>query len=233
MELPNHIAVSGIAGQPIQYLWGLDVSRAIRHPLEDEHPRLAEACQSIGGRGALALLLAVAEWVAWRYAGIIDIRDACQRIEAGYSGVLNHTTAVLPEPSEPFPKEQGKAHGPLKLARMLITEAWDTYRAKPAFVAESLLSMVLLARHVVADHPAFEAWLSTTMRRTHALCPATEAPPPEQVALPPQFFAGAPADSPAQRAELWDAFLATIERTGHPYLTPPADGHLAATSTPN
>lgn len=226
MEMPKHIASTGIAGQPIQYLWGLDVSRAIRHPLDDEHVRLAEACRSLGGRGALALLLAVAQWVAWRYDGIIDARDAHLRIEAGFSGVLDHTTAVLPEPSEPFPKDQGKAHGPLKLARMLITEAWDTYRSKPAFVAESLLSMVLLARHVVADHPGFEEWLSATMRRTHALCPATDAPPPGQVALPPQFFADAPADTHAQRAALWDAFLAGIERQGQPYLrqadAPPA-----------
>ena len=147
-------------------------------------------------------------------------------------GVHDPRKASIPRPSEPFPKELGNVHGPLKLARILVTKAWTEHAAGGRFVAESLLSMVLLARHVLSDDAAYETWLSDAMRRAHAVCPANDVPLVQQPALPTQFFHATAADPSSSIEDRWARFFEGLDRSRHPYLLAEPDSRSHGYSGP-
>ncbi|AET93675.1 hypothetical protein BYI23_D001650 (plasmid) [Burkholderia sp. YI23] len=230
MEILSVIRDAGIAGAPLQYEWDVEVSRSITYPLEEEHPRLARAFELISDRAALALAMASAEWVAQRFEGIIDIGDALRRIEAGYAAVIDPRLATLPTPDEPFPDELQDAHGPLKLARMIITTAFEYMKDGEGVVDESL-SMALLARHVCPQRKKYDAWLSAVLKRAAKHYPYVEDEPPEhQSPVPREFFDLAPDWTPAHDTTELRAFLASLDPARNPYLI--ADEVLRAQRDP-
>ena len=225
MQILGPVRAAGIAGTPMKYKWNLEVSRAIRHPLDGEHPRLAKALGMVNLPAAFALVLANAEWVAWRFEGIIDIGDALARIEAGYAALADPRYADIPQPDEPFPAQLQDAYGPLKLARMLIPTACEYYRRRDPIVSAVALSMALLARHVCSNRVAFDKWLSAVLRNCHAHYPPSKPPSDEQGPLPRAFFE-APGhwDVAAGRA-LLAQFLAELDPAANPYLLSAQDLH--------
>ncbi|AQH03957.1 hypothetical protein A9R05_33845 (plasmid) [Burkholderia sp. KK1] len=231
MNLLNVIRHAGIAGAPLHYEWNIEVSRSITYPLEDEHPRLLRAFGLINDRAALALAMASAEWVAGRFEGIIDIGDAMARIEAGYAAVIDERLATLPKPSEPFPDDLQDAHGPLKLARMLISDTFGYFLKRSEGVVHASLSMALLARLVCPQPDAFDAWLSAALKRCHQHFPYVKGQPPEQQRpVPREFFDLAPDWTPAHATTELRAFLASLDPARNPYLI--ADEVLRAQRDP-
>jgi hypothetical protein len=186
LEMPAPIAAAGLAGKPVSHRWGRDISNDIMYG--DAPQRLAKAVESITEGAAIGLMMAVAEWVAWRFHGIVDITDPLLRLEAGYACCVDHQRADLPEPDEPFPKEHTNCHGPLMLAKLMISDLYkDLAGGMPDTANGWATNMIQLARHVAPPaRKAFDAWLEDTLRRTHELCP--DANPPEGIVLPRSFF---------------------------------------------
>lgn len=218
MQLLNAVRAAGISGAPMKYEWDLDVSREITYPLEEEHARLVYAFDMISERAAFALALANAEWVAGRFEGIIDISDALARIEAGYAAELDPRYVNLPEPAEPFPKKLQDAHGPLKLARMLISSSFGYYSRGEAAVNSEAMSMALLARHVCPKRKRFDAWLSGALRKLHVYFPDAQAPLSAQAPVPQVFFELDSDWDPVTVPQHLEAFLAGLDPTKNPYL---------------
>jgi hypothetical protein len=218
MKIPTDIEAAEVAGKPLTYAWNLEVSRAIRHPLDTEHRRLANALSLLDEHACFALVLACAEWVAWRLSSIIDVDDALARIEAGYAALVDPRYAEIPLPKEPFPQVQRDAHGPLMLARILLSQALGYHAQGDRIVAAVTLSMALLARHVCPEPKAFDAWLSGALRRCHQFFPASASDVAKSPRIPPQFL---------DLTTTWDAgaatiavqhFLASLDPAANPYL---------------
>ncbi|QSN64242.1 hypothetical protein [Caballeronia sp. M1242] len=233
MNILQPIRDAAIAGAPMTYEWDLFVSRSIHHPLFEEHPRLMKAFMKLSVRAAFALTLAQAEWVAWRFEGIVDISDILHRIEAGYAALVDPRYAVLPTPDEPFPDDLQNAHGPVMLARMLLTSGFEYYRQCDAMDRAQGISMALLARHVCPDNAKFDKWLSEACKRCHAQSPAMDVPLVQQPAVPRELFELADDWDPATASALQDAFVKGLDPDTNPYLVSVARlRQLGVMSTP-
>lgn len=215
---PAHIHSAGVIGQPITYPWDTGESRKILWAAAEDYPSLAAAIMPISSRAGMALLAAVAEWVAWRYDGIIDISDALARIEATYVAAITPELVRMPMPDEPFPDDNGDAYGPLMLIRMLMSMGIDDARQDERVVLSRVFSAVLLARHVLSKPEVFERWLADVLRRANADYPATEVPPEQQPPIGPKFFlvGGEEALVPSERGADGLALQAAANRYLHP-----------------
>lgn len=234
MDIPEPIAAAGIAGAPVRHKWSTPVSDALMYPDEDTQPRLAHAMETIGERAAFGLAMALAEWVAWRCHGLIDIADALARIEAGYAAVIDPRYAVLPMPDEPFPKDRRELHGPLKQARMIISDAHADLSTDPDPVNGWAFRMALLAKHVVPQQAALEAWLTAALKRTFARYPLRDEPLSTQAPVARAFFfdPDSVAGDDLMRRAL-DDFLAGLDPSANPYLRTAAQLHaLGFAGTP-
>ena len=181
MQIPSHIDAAGVAGKSLTYTWNLDVSRAIRHPLDSEHLRLANALSLVDVHASFALVLASAE--CGSLGGFAASSTSTTRWRAG--GGLRRPGqphyAEIPLPKEPFPQDQQDAHGPLKLARILLSQAHGYYAQGDRIVAAVALSMVLLARHVCPQPKRLDAWLTGALRKCHQFFPRQSAKSRRQV----------------------------------------------------
>jgi hypothetical protein len=88
-QAPPDIARAGVIGPPISYEWSTDVPDDILWASDEEYPGLARAMTPLSLRAGMALLAATAQWVSWRYSGLVDIDDALQRVEAGYAAAVD------------------------------------------------------------------------------------------------------------------------------------------------
>lgn len=159
-------------------------------------------------------MLAVAEWVAWRYEGMVPLDDPLLRIAAGYAALADARYAASLEPDNDFPDDMQDAHGPLMLLRLPLSDAWPAFVDGDVAVYQYALSMALLARHVLPDARPFERWLSATLARCAQVAPRDTANRP----LPTRAFF----DAPAVRDEATAAYLHAL-RPGRNRYPQPAD----------
>jgi hypothetical protein len=205
-----------IAAAPPAYAWDYDISRAILYPLETEHVRLAEAFGRVDQRAAMALAAGIAEWVVRRLQGHGDVRDALWRVEAAYAAAVDPARAALEAWPEDYPEEPQPVYGPLEVAGMLLTNAWQALAADDTAVNTSAFQMALLAVHVLPDPGLFEGWLSDALRRLAAAHPWSQEPPSRQAPVPPTAL------SDGQGAQDgMSAFLAQLDPSANPYLRAP------------
>lgn len=233
LTVPSEILASGLCGAPFDYEWDTDVSDDIIFPAEDRLPRLAKAYWQCDQRTGYGLALATAEWSVWRFYGIVDLGDAQRRLEAGYAAVVDARYADLPEPDEPFPETLQDAHGPLKLARMLISSAHGYHLQGDSSVHAVGFSLALLALHLYATQAAvIEAWLERTLRRCHALHPPADVPLEAQRPVARAFFFS-PANAPDSAPTELNGFLAALKPAENRYLrSTDALRELGFTGTP-
>lgn len=221
--LPAHLAAARMAGEPIRYLWDSRVSDQIRWADDEGHPGLAQAL-ALDARAALGVAAAAGAWVSWRMHGLIEVDEALQRVEAAWVAMLDPQAVRMLRPGEPFPKDNTKAHGPLKLARILLTQAVDAARAGEASQVRAVaMSMVLLARQVVPDPAVFEFWLSEVLRRARQRYPEGST-----AAIAPVFFEpGFQGDEASLRAHR-DDWLRGVSAADNPFLDAQALAALQA-----
>jgi hypothetical protein len=218
LKLPSIVGNAGIGGAPVSYTWNTSVSTALRYPDEDEHARLAHAFERVADTAALAMTMALAEWIAWRFQGMVDVTDLLARAQAGYVFATAGGPVLIPQPTEPFPKSQTKIHGPLMLARMTVADACHDFTEDPKTAAGWAFRMALLALHVQPDQAPLQRWLEAALRRTHAVAPdgsGQSAVPP----LPRAFFFGSPTvDDHAVLAAQARQDANEAQRDGNPYI---------------
>jgi hypothetical protein len=83
------------------------------------------------------------------------------------------------------------------------------------------MGLALLVDHVSERHPAFETWLSETLRRAHARFPRTDPPPEQEPLVPKDFFQSDFAWRNGVAQESLDRFVKTLDPGTNPYLRSP------------
>lgn len=224
VEPPPVIATAGLIGRPLDYEWGVEQSRAIRAPLEDEFPRLQSALARIAARPCISLMAACLEWVTWRMSRTIVVEDALARCEAVYACAHDPGGLAISRPSEPFPREDQDFHGPLKLARMLASDLINDVQSSGEDLAIRgwVLSSVLLARHVAPyAHAVFDAWIEQAMRASARLGGGVDEPWASQSPMSRACLFGSVEITAAEHTDALRAEKELIEHSANPYLRSP------------
>lgn len=214
--IPPLFVPGPVVGAPLSYVWDPDIGLALMRPMPDEHVRLASAFRPLCERAAFAVLLATAEWILWRLHGHADLRDALQRMEAGYAALVDSRYARLPIPRGEYP-DPAEIHGPLDAMAHLMAEGFEAYFAGAAEVKQSAFCMALVARHVCPDPKLFERWLSTTLRTLAKHFPDEERPLQLQAVMARATFHDDVRPGTAAASAL-NAFLQSLDVSTNPYL---------------
>jgi hypothetical protein len=218
MQEPDYTAREAINSPVLGYEWDMKISRAIMVANPDRNARLDAALSLLSVDARMATVGAVGQWVVWRYQGIVDISDALLRIEAVFAQAVDPRYANVTQPDEPFPTDNQDAYGPLKAARMILAYASEAF-AKSRGVASFVISMILLARHVLPDKRPMEKWLQQVLKRAAALYPQSGPPPGRPPPSPRLFALDAVLSDDTLRDGLAE-FLASLDPGANRYLRP-------------
>jgi hypothetical protein len=124
----------------------------------------------------------------------------------------------------------------LRLAMIQLSSILVTLSAGEEGVHSTTMGLALLVDHVSERHPAFETWLSETLRRAHARFPRTDPPPEQEPLVPRIFFSRTLRGVTALRKNLWIASSrrwtqARIPTCARPIRCVLTDRHWAARSS--
>jgi hypothetical protein len=162
-EPPAYVKAAGVMGAPAKYEWNSDLAM----DLDDvENDRLYDAINETSFRAKMAIAAALTEWIAWRLHGHVDITEALQRVEAAWASVIDpkYTKSLDFQGSADDDTERVK--GPLEAALSHLGDAHEEYVHGSIYLAEPVMKLAMLARHLAPDKKRFDAWLSETLRRT-------------------------------------------------------------------
>jgi hypothetical protein len=167
-EPPAYVKAAGVIGAPAKYKWDSDLAM----DLDDvENDRLYDAINATSFRAKMAIAAAVAEWIAWRLHGHVDITDALQRVEAAWASVIDPKYAKNLEFQGSADDDTERAKAPLEAALSHLGDAYEEYSQGSIYLAEPVMKLAMLARHLAPDKKGFDAWLSETLRRTAKIFP--------------------------------------------------------------
>lgn len=226
--IPLRPAVAAnIADNRLVYEWDeWDVHEYFDFPNEDLERRLA----AISGRGAIALTLAVGEWICERYSQVSADPAPLQCLEAAWAEQMQPDLSGYIETEDD--EWRGVIRGPLSIVMTIANDALfcldedDETQIRAAW-------MTNLARHVLPRREAFEEWLAKVVDRL-ALYHPIEGSDAESLASD-EFSLGRPVarelfDSTEEfvsieESALIQRFLASVD-SQNPYLAMNAtDGH--------
>ena len=220
---PEYVKSAGIVGAPIKYKWNNDRGM----DLDDvQNDRLYDAVDASSFRAKMALAAVLTEWIAWRFDGHTDVTDALMRVEAAWAAVVDASYSkdleielVADDDSEPV-------KAPLESALNHLSDAHDQYVNGSIYLAEPVMKLGMLARHVAPDKKRFDHWLSATLARTAKVFPRgapydedsetydASAEPP----VPRAFFEGDFQYTPAAAKAAITRFLQHAKPAQNPYL---------------
>lgn len=115
-----------------------------------------DAMATISGRGAMALTLAVGEWICQRFAHLDGDPKPMQFLEAGWAEQMQPGLGAITEPDDD--DWRGVVRGPLSMVISIANDALFELHEDPC-VGDRVAWMANLARHVLPDCGAFEKWL--------------------------------------------------------------------------
>jgi hypothetical protein len=162
-EPPSYIKAAGVIGAPLKYKWNSDLAM----DLDDvENDRLYSAIDESSFRAKMAIASVLMEWVAWRFQGVVDITDALARAEAAWVSVIDPAYSKSLEFETNADDDAEKALAPLESALSDLGDAWTEYVKGSIYLAEPVMKLAMLTRHLMPDKKRFDEWLSTALRRT-------------------------------------------------------------------
>ena len=223
MELPKYIKALNLSAAPVDYTWDNDVSDIIWSVHDESSPRLAAAINPINGRAAFALGVSCSEWVVARVENHTDTMDALLRIEAGWAAIADWRYAKLPRPPANPPSAPQEFAGPLRLAMRLLSRAHQLLSAGSVDVNAKTQGLAMLVDHVAGRHPAFEPWLSESLRRCHDHYPDIGVPMEEDPLVPKEFFAPDFVWHDGIAQQSIEQLVLTLDPDRNHYLCPPEE----------
>lgn len=208
----------GIAAAPVDFRWSESTALGILDPPPTRLARLASRYAPLHPLAAFAMLLGAFEWVLWRFEGHGETTEFREMAQAGYLALSDPRRVRLDAYEEPEDSDASPVQGPLVTGACLLAEGFDLLAAGDERVKQSAFCMALLARHVVPDDDALQAWLADRLKAFAARYPASQdgaAPVLARAALSP----GGDLDAAALRAAQvqWRDALAT---TRNPWVQP-------------
>ncbi len=222
---PSCVSSASVIGAPIKYKWNGDIAMEI---LDAENDRLYDAIDSLSFKAKFAFGVLLTEWIVWRFQGHVDIADALLRIDAAWAGVVHPAYMTGLEFEGSADDDSEKILAPLEFALSNLGDIASDYAEGNIYLAETVMKQAVLARHVMPDKKAFEAWLTGTLKATAKVFPrgveydeasefhdaSNEAP------VPRQFFEPGFQYTEAAAARAFDDYLQTLVPAGNPYLRP-------------
>ncbi|MCI3953281.1 MAG: hypothetical protein K0R53_2780 [Burkholderiales bacterium] len=174
ISIPNHIATANVAGAPVKYKWNNDIGLKL-FASKDQNIRLYDAVDQADFRSKMGLGIAITEWIVWRLSGLADVLDALKRIEAAWATIARPGLAGGLQYTMNLDDDQEPVGGPLELALCNLGQLARRYEAGSVYLAEIVVKQAMLARHLLPDKKAFDAWLSEVLRAMAAKRPRTTA----------------------------------------------------------
>lgn len=116
-----------------------------------------DAMATISGRAAMALTLAVGEWICQRFSLLDADPQPMQFLEAGWAEHMRPGLGVSFEPDDD--DWRGVVRGPLSMVMSIANDALFELEEDPC-VGDRAAWMTNLARHVLPNCDAFEKWLA-------------------------------------------------------------------------
>jgi hypothetical protein len=177
----------------------------------------------VSGRGALALMLAVGEWICQRFSLLDADRRPMQFLEAGWAEQMQPGLGAYTDPEDD--EWRGIVRGPLLLTIKIANDGLFCLEEdnepghRPAWMSN-------LARRVLPGQDAFEKWLGTVLDLLAKHHPKAgsekESLPDDQFDLgrpvPRELFDTTKPYQPADEAQLITGFLQTVDPK-NPYLS--------------
>jgi hypothetical protein len=224
---PQYVEDNGVRSAALKYKWSADIGGAF-YAAEDENPRLYKAVDAANFKAKMSLGIAIAEWGVWRFDGHADINDARLRLDAAWASAIDvlYAKDLRVELTDEVHESGDRIRGPLELCLDGLGDTYAHFSTASIYLAEPITKQTKLVRHLAPQKPAFDAWLSDSLRRSTEVFPrnakydrktetydSSHEPP-----VPREFFeAGFAYSEGASKAAL-RAFLKTLDPDTNPYL---------------
>jgi hypothetical protein len=230
-QIPGYIEKAAIKGAPVKYKWTTDISLKF-YAAKDQNLKLSNAIRESNFKAKMAIGLAVTEWIAWRFDGILPVKDACQRTEAGWASVID------PAYAKPLTFELSRgihdkepAKGAMEVALAVLYIMSGRYQKGSIYLGESVTRQVVLAEYLIPNREAFRDWLSSSLRRAAQLFPRKVEydrntgiyDASHETPVPREFFEPGFEYSEAAAHEAWKRFLRTLRPAENFYLRTPEE----------
>jgi hypothetical protein len=161
LSKPHYIAAAPIADAKAEYPWDeWHVEEAYTPPDEE----LLERYGALTHRAQIAMTIATAEWVVFRFEKLSDDPAPLQVLEAAWAANVDLAHSVYIEPEDD--DWRGPIRGPLSMVISIVMDA--LYCADQTDdTAENPAWMSNLALRVLPEqaHPAFSAWRAACLER--------------------------------------------------------------------
>jgi len=220
LDAPRYIADADIAVPALNFTW---VTSDIRSYYLDIDEALFDRLNKLSDTGCMGLTLAIAEWIVHRFDGQNDDPIPLQFVEAGWASLVYPAYCVYTElPDDDW---RGPVREPLNMTVTIVNDGifCRDENPDPAVHPGWLRN---LARRVLDDTTAFDAWFEACVERLETVAPAVKrergmfddmamwdgAPLPRQAFDP--AFPYKPEDGPG----LVDEFLKSLDPDGNEFL---------------
>lgn len=226
LSKPHYIEEADVESPFIRYSWNDWNLQQIYRPPD---PELWARLQGLTHRAMVGLTIASGEWVAYRFASIVDRHEPLQLVEAAWAANVHraYSYAFHTDGAE----WRGPVLGPLNLMMAIVVDSLygRNLRTDPA---ESPCWMDRLAEHVLPDVEAYRAWQAVCVARLHQFC---DLPDPAHRSLfddaalagdwvPRELFDPSFPYSPELAPDLIRQFLMTLEHDeDNPFLATPEE----------
>lgn len=217
------LAAAPIVDDRLVYTW--DEWNVRRHYDFPEPVLFARLDGVVSPRGAIALTIAVGEWICARFSLVNADPTPAQFLEAAWAGQVDLARCVYTETNDD--DWRGVIRAPLAMVITITNDALFCLDEDPVAAIRAVW-MTNLARHVLPSKAAFEAWLEAVLTRL-----AQHHPPPSDEDSDGDLFGPAlalgspvarelfdttrPFDS-AEEALLVDGLLQRIATSGNPFV---------------
>lgn len=154
--------LANIAVDECAYEWDEWDARKYQSPAHDD---LDGPLEAISERARVALTIAIGEWIYQRFTTVSSDRTPLDVCEAAWAGLV-HLAYVIPTEMDDD-DWRGPVRGPLVHAMdRVLTAVLDLYeREIPDCTRTSAVKIWHLARHLLPDTAAFDAWFETCLER--------------------------------------------------------------------
>jgi len=224
MKIPDSLLSTGVADEPIEYKWTVEIKDRIATTDADTKPKLSSAVASMSVRAAFGFGIASAEWVIVRLSKHVNVDEPLQRIEAAWGATIDARYARFPMPRKPDKAADYRIAGPIYLAEAVLMDMHNLYVAGNAgvvYMDAVVLSMI--AEHVCRKNAAFKKWTPDVLKRAAERYPKTDKSIAEQRPIARESFDTIDGSN-EMSAEIAQAqLLASFDPTLNPYLVPEAE----------
>lgn len=164
---PNYMERANIRDPLIRYSW--DDWKDIEEVVGSIDDKVVEDIQCLSNRAKLALIIAAAEWIAYRLDKLADDALPFHAIESCWAQIIDKQYGVQ---WDPFDREEwvGPILGPIRFAMVLMIDNADLLWHGKDITYEAAIELKL-AEHIVTNTKSFLNWRNEVIARLKKLYP--------------------------------------------------------------